>query len=90
MYKGNERQRAVEVSVDGVFVTSWTSSGQTLDFESVDLSGSYGRDVTITAILGDSEWISITETEIMVLSDGITPPPAPTPSPAPVQPTLVP
>lgn len=61
MYKGDERQRTIEVSVDGVFVTSWTSSGETLDFESINLSGTSGQEVTITAVLGDSDWVSITE-----------------------------
>lgn len=61
MYLGDERQRTVEVYVDGVLVTTWTSSGTTLDFESIDLSGSSGQDITITGVLVDSEWLSITE-----------------------------
>lgn len=63
MYKGNERQRTVEVSVDGEDVTTWTSSGTTLDFESIDLSGNSGQELTITGVLTTSEWISITEVD---------------------------
>ncbi|CAM9933566.1 unnamed protein product [Pylaiella littoralis] len=87
MYKGNERQRSVEVYVDGVLVTTWTSSGTTLDFESIDLSGSSGQEVTVTGVLGNSEWLSIIETEIMVMSgDGVSSSltPATSGTPAPV------
>eukprot|EP00752_Nemacystus_decipiens_P007213 g6456.t1 len=85
MYKGATRTRTVDVSVDGVVVTTWTSSGTTADFESVDLSGQSGQAITVTGVLADMEWLSIVETEIMVLSDGVAPPPTPTTTtPAPV------
>lgn len=147
MYQGATRVRTMDVSVDGILVTTWTSSGTTSDFENIDLSGYAGQDVTITGVLADSEWLSIVEvrqatfrrsnpvsivgaqihvlycdsrvpradhacrttqhlvflntlehltspyptlplseqTEIMVLSDGVTPPPSPTAgTPAPV------
>ncbi|CAN0221443.1 unnamed protein product [Pylaiella littoralis] len=70
MYKGNERQRTVQVSVDGGDVTEWTSSGDTLGFESIDLLGKSGQEITITGVLTDSEWLSITEVEILV-DDGL-------------------
>ncbi|CAN0239919.1 unnamed protein product [Ectocarpus sp. 12 AP-2014] len=70
LYKGNTRLRTMEVSVDGVPVTTWTSTGMTSSFESIDISGYSGEVVSITGDQGDREWLSIIETEIMVLSDG--------------------
>lgn len=61
MYKGATRTRTVAVSVDGVAVTTWTSSGNTADFESVDLSGQSGQDITVTGVLDDLGWLSIVE-----------------------------
>ncbi|CAM9345645.1 unnamed protein product [Scytosiphon promiscuus] len=89
MYKGSERQVTAEVYVDEVLITTWTSSGTTDDFESIDLSGSSGQLIGVTGVLADSEWLSIVETEIMVLTDDvITPTPTPPgPTPAPVTPT---
>lgn len=46
---------------DSVRVTTWTSSGTTLNFESIDLLGSSGREITVTGVLADEEWLSITE-----------------------------
>eukprot|EP00903_Cladosiphon_okamuranus_P018634 g17151.t1 len=86
MYKGASRARTVEVRVGGVLVTTWTSSGTTTDFESIDLSGYSGQHITITGVLDEMEWLSIVETEIMVLT-GDSVPPSPSPStvtPAPV------
>ncbi|CAN0452773.1 unnamed protein product, partial [Pylaiella littoralis] len=79
--------RTVDVSVDGDLVTTWTSSGTTLDFESIDMSEISGQVITVTGVLDRSEWLSITETEIMVVpGDGVPSSPAPTTSgtPAPV------
>ncbi|CAM9991574.1 unnamed protein product [Ectocarpus fasciculatus] len=74
MYKGDSRTRTVDVSVDGALVTTWTSSGTTTDWESVDLSGAYGQLVTISGNnQADWEWLSIIETEIMVIDDGDAP-----------------
>ncbi|CAM9688654.1 unnamed protein product [Scytosiphon promiscuus] len=85
MYQGASRTRTMDISIDGTLATTWTSSGTTADFESIDLSGYSGQIITITGVLDDSEWISIVETEIMVLSDGVAPPPSPTTiTPAPV------
>eukprot|EP00752_Nemacystus_decipiens_P014961 g13320.t1 len=79
MYKGATRVKTVEVYVDDVLATTWTSSGTTFHFESIDLSGYSGRQIVITGIQADLEWLSIVETEIMVLSDGTSPsPPSPT------------
>ncbi|CAM9918634.1 unnamed protein product, partial [Ectocarpus sp. 8 AP-2014] len=85
LYKGTTRVRTVDVNVDGSLATTWTSSGTTDGFESIDLSGYSGQDVTVIGVLDTSEWLSITETEIMVLSDGVVSPPSPsTTTPAPV------
>ncbi|CBJ29586.1 Likely pseudogene [Ectocarpus siliculosus] len=89
MYQGDTRVRTVDVAVDGDLVTTWTSSGTTSGFESVDMSGATGQVVTITgAELSDSEWLSIVETVIMVYN-GVAPPPSPT-TPATPSPTLPP
>lgn len=61
MYKGATRMRTVDISVDGIFAVTWTSSGTTSDFETIDMSGYAGQDITITGVLDDSEWISIVE-----------------------------
>ena len=50
----------MDVYVDGVKATTWTSSGSTAGFENVEL-GVAGQSVELRAVLGDSEWISITE-----------------------------
>lgn len=61
MYKGTERTRTMEVYVDDALVATWTSSGTTDDFESIDLSGTSGEVVEVTGLLTTSEWISIIE-----------------------------
>ncbi|CAM9688793.1 unnamed protein product, partial [Scytosiphon promiscuus] len=48
MYQGSTRVRTMDVFVDGALATTWTSSGTTSDFETIDLSGYYGQDITIT------------------------------------------
>eukprot|EP00752_Nemacystus_decipiens_P014959 g13318.t1 len=84
LYKGDTRTRTVEVHVDGVLVTTWTSSGTTAGFEGIDLSGSSGSMIEIVGVLDDSEWLSIIETEIMAFpDDGVTPPPSDTPTATP-------
>eukprot|EP00903_Cladosiphon_okamuranus_P020463 g18782.t1 len=91
LYKGATRVRTVEVYVDGTIVTTWTSSGTTAGFESVDLSGTSGSTIEIVGVLADKEWLSIIETEIMVLLDATPPPPSPTtPIPTPAPGTLAP
>ena len=54
--------------VDGVLVTTWTSSGTTAGFESIDLSGTSGSVVEIVGVLGDSEWLSIVEVSRVALA----------------------
>lgn len=61
MFKGSERQRTVEVRVDGVLVTTWTSSGTTDDPESIALTGTSGRVIDVTGVLADNDWLSIVE-----------------------------
>ena len=63
MYKGDERTRTMDIYVDGVLVTTWTSSGITTGFETVALDVS-GYEVQIVGVLDDSEWLSITEVGI--------------------------
>ncbi|CAM9652934.1 unnamed protein product [Ectocarpus sp. 4 AP-2014] len=88
-YQGDTRVRTVDVAVYGDLVTTWTSSGTTSGFESIDTSGATGQVVTVTGTgLCDSEWPSIVETEIMVYN-GVAPPPSPTTSATP-SPTLPP
>ena len=60
MYKGDERTRTVDIYVDGAVITSWTSSGNTLDFETVAL-GVTGSTIELRGMLEDSEWLSIME-----------------------------
>ncbi|CAM9670498.1 unnamed protein product [Ascophyllum nodosum] len=77
MYKGDERTRTVDIYVDGVIVITWTSSGTTLDFETVTL-GVAGSNIELRGVLEDSEWLSIMEVEILVAEVGSTVTPAPT------------
>lgn len=50
--------------VDGVVVTTWTSSGNFLGFESIDLSGTSGQVVVVTGLLADLEWFRINEVRL--------------------------
>ena len=60
LFRGDERTRTIEIYVDSVIVTTWTSSGTTLAFESVTL-GVTGRTIELRGVLVDSEWLSIME-----------------------------
>lgn len=51
----------MEVYVDDALVTTWTSSGTTDGFESIDLSGVSGEVIEVTGVLANSEWLSIVE-----------------------------
>lgn len=51
----------MQVYVDDVLATTWTSSGTTFYFESVDLAGYSGQTVTLTGVLAGMEWLSIVE-----------------------------
>lgn len=61
MYKGAERQTTVEVRVDGALVTTWTSSGETDNPESIMFTGTSGSVIDVTGVLADTEWLSIVE-----------------------------
>ncbi|CAN0504528.1 unnamed protein product, partial [Ectocarpus sp. 12 AP-2014] len=65
LYQGDTRTRTIDISVDGSYAFSWTSSGTTSDFESIDL-GVDGKVVELVGDLQDSEWLSILEVEILV------------------------
>jgi len=60
MYKGNQRTRTIDIYVNDVKATTWTSSGSTTAFENVEL-GVAGQTIELRGVLGDSEWLSITE-----------------------------
>lgn len=52
----------MQVYIDGILITTWTSSGTTTLFEGVDLSGSNpGQAVELRGVLADSDWLSISE-----------------------------
>lgn len=62
MYKGTLRTVTAEVYVDDSLIVTWTSSGTTDSYESIDLSGLSGTVITLTGVLaGVSEWFSIVE-----------------------------
>ncbi|CAM9622988.1 unnamed protein product [Ectocarpus sp. 6 AP-2014] len=90
LYNGDIRVRTIDVSVDGVLVATWASSGTTDGFESIAFpDGVSGTVINLQGVLDDSEWLSIIETEIMVWPQNVvTPPPTPatTAPPAPAQP----
>ena len=50
----------MDIYIDGVLVTSWTSSGATLGFETVDLDIT-GQSVELRGVLSDAEWLSLME-----------------------------
>ncbi|CAN0405209.1 unnamed protein product, partial [Ascophyllum nodosum] len=89
MYQGTTRTRTIEVYVDGALITTWTSSGTTDGFESVNLSWASGQVIELTGVLANTEWFSIIETKIMVISGEITPP-TPTPTLESPQPVVMP
>lgn len=70
LYQGATRQRTLDVYVDGEMVRTWTSSGETDDFETIDLTGNDGQllvpytEGQVLELSGSrvpSEWISILE-----------------------------
>ncbi len=61
LYMGATRVRTVEVHVDDVLATTWTSSGTVDGFEAIDLSGYSGRYLTVMSLQDDMEWLSIVE-----------------------------
>lgn len=55
----------MDIYVDGDMTTSWTSSGTTSGFETVDL-GFAGKTIDLIGVLTDSEWLSIMEVRTAV------------------------
>lgn len=56
LYEGAARTRTMNVHVDGVLATTWTSSGTTDSFETIDLpAGTSGQVVEISGVLADTE-----------------------------------
>ena len=60
IYKGDQRTRTMNICVDEVLTTSWTSSGTTLDYEAIAF-GVTGESIELRGVLDDSEWLSIME-----------------------------
>lgn len=68
MYEGAERERTIQVYVDGILITTWTSSGTTTDFETIVVpSGTQGTVIELQGVLDESEWISIIEVTLNAL-----------------------
>lgn len=61
----------MEIYVDGILQTSWTSSGTTAGLENVDL-GVIGQAIEVRGVLAGSEWLSIMEVCGGSLSSGQT------------------
>ena len=51
MSKGDERTRTIDIYVDGIIVITWSSSGTTLNFETVTLSVT-GTSIELRGVLG--------------------------------------
>lgn len=60
LYQGDTRTRTIDVLVDGEKLVTWTSSGTTAAFETVQL-GVTGQTIELEGVLTDSEWLSIME-----------------------------
>ena len=58
MYKYKERQVTFEVRVDGVLITTYTTSG-TDYWDNVLFTDTTGTVIEITGLLAESEWLSI-------------------------------
>lgn len=62
LYRGTQRTRTIDVIIDGVVTTTWTSSGTTDGFQRIDISGQSGQVVEIRGDLPQQDsWLSITE-----------------------------
>lgn len=60
MYKGDQRRRTMDIYMNGIKSTTWTSSGTTTAFETVEVIGD-AETIELRAVLPDTEWISIIE-----------------------------
>lgn len=60
LYKGDSRTRTLDISVNGVVIMTWTSSGETAGFETIEL-GVQGAVIDLYGVLADSDWLSILE-----------------------------
>ena len=67
LFRGDERTRTVDIYVDDVIVTTWTSSGTTSDFETVTL-GVTGSTIELRGVLEHSEFLSILEVQYVSIS----------------------
>ncbi|CAM9557128.1 unnamed protein product [Hapterophycus canaliculatus] len=65
LYKGDTRTRTMDILVDDELVLTWTSAGISAGFEFVEL-GVQGQVIELRGVLTDSEWLSISEVEILV------------------------
>lgn len=57
---GDTRTRTIAITVNGIPITTWSSSGETKAFEFVDI-GVEGSSLELRGVLADSEWLSIME-----------------------------
>lgn len=53
--------RTLEVFIDDELITTWTSSGTTTDFETIEIGSVPGKIVELRGVLADDEWLSISE-----------------------------
>lgn len=63
------RQRTLEVYVEGSLATNGTSSGTTIDLETIELPGTPAQMVELRGVLESSEWLSIAEVRVRALID---------------------
>lgn len=61
MYEGDSRQVTMEVRVDGVLITTYTTAGTDHLPDQIIFTGVSGQVVELTGVLGDSEWLSIVQ-----------------------------
>lgn len=64
LYQGHQRVRSLDIVVDDVlWISNWTSSGTSTEFEVIPMPspGMFGQEIAVRALLGDKDWISITE-----------------------------
>ena len=64
----------MEVRVDGVLITTFTTSGTTAGADQIIFTGVSGQVVELTGVLDDSEWLSIVEVRPSFVVAQLTPP----------------
>lgn len=72
LYQGNTRTNTIDVLVDAEKIVSWTSSGATTAFETVEL-GATGQTMELEGVLTDPECLSIMEVRDLHVCSGPRP-----------------